>query len=469
MAAAGMAFRSTPLEPRPTLLFALTSALACRRLPLTMTRSWSGPSPRSVAGRTLSVPSVMVGRGKLNDGAIFWMIWLVSVDGELSICSCVITSTGTAFSCSAPMAREPTVISCPKETLRTKSWVASPPEVFTSAVRVWNPCSMAVTRTLPRAGTVSSYLPSASVTAVTSSADTVTPGSADPSGSVTRPRIVVDCAARGRANSDSKKKTRRPSLGIGAPFKRSRVAEVRKYTAAPARPEEAAPPQRQGDPGAAFLVASAMAGASRALPAATTIPYPHLRFIGVRGGGGTVLRIAEDPAGPVIRNSRRGVRNSTLGVPNLTLGVRNPTLGVRNFTLGVRYFTLGVRYFTLGVRNLTLGVRNPTLGVPNLTLGVRDSTSVVQEPHPRHRTPHAWHRRSHVRRKSSRDWRPRTPTLACATPNVACSASLLQSVYTNVGIANSNRGVANSKREVRDSTDVLFRGRSSRYRSVTDV
>ena len=71
MAEAGMALRSTPLEPRPTVLFALTSALAWRRLPLTMTSSWSGPRPRSVAGRTESVPSLMVGRGKLNDGAIF--------------------------------------------------------------------------------------------------------------------------------------------------------------------------------------------------------------------------------------------------------------------------------------------------------------------------------------------------------------------------------------------------------------
>jgi hypothetical protein len=39
MAVAGMAFRSTPLEPRPTELFAFTSALACRRLLLTMTSS----------------------------------------------------------------------------------------------------------------------------------------------------------------------------------------------------------------------------------------------------------------------------------------------------------------------------------------------------------------------------------------------------------------------------------------------
>ena len=35
----------------------------------------------------------------------------VSEEGDLSICSRGMTSTGTAFSCSAPTAREPTVIS----------------------------------------------------------------------------------------------------------------------------------------------------------------------------------------------------------------------------------------------------------------------------------------------------------------------------------------------------------------------
>ena len=74
IADAGMALRSTPLEPRPTVLFAFTSALACRRFPLSITRSWSGPSPRSVAGRTVSVPSLIVGRGKLNEGESFCRI-----------------------------------------------------------------------------------------------------------------------------------------------------------------------------------------------------------------------------------------------------------------------------------------------------------------------------------------------------------------------------------------------------------
>jgi hypothetical protein len=84
------------------------------------------------------------------------MIWFVSVDGEVVICSWVMMSMGTAFSCSAPMAREPTVISWPKETFRVKSCVASPLPASTVTVRDWNPCNAAVTRTAPRTGTLSS-------------------------------------------------------------------------------------------------------------------------------------------------------------------------------------------------------------------------------------------------------------------------------------------------------------------------
>ena len=73
-----MALRSTPVEPRPIVPLTCTSALVWRRLPLTSTSTWSGPRPRRVAGRTVSVPSVIVGRGKLNDGASASMIWLVS-------------------------------------------------------------------------------------------------------------------------------------------------------------------------------------------------------------------------------------------------------------------------------------------------------------------------------------------------------------------------------------------------------
>ena len=100
-----------------------TSALVWRRLPLMRTSTWSGPRLRRVAGRTESVPSVIVGRGKLKEGASFWMTCMVSLRPVASICFVVMMSTGTAFSASAPTAREPTVISSWKPRPRAKSWV----------------------------------------------------------------------------------------------------------------------------------------------------------------------------------------------------------------------------------------------------------------------------------------------------------------------------------------------------------
>ena len=98
IALAGMALRSTIPEPRPMLPFTLIRALECRRLPLTSTSTWSGARPRRVAGRVWSVPSVMVGRGKLKDGASDWMICAVSVRPVCLISAAVSTSTGTAAS-----------------------------------------------------------------------------------------------------------------------------------------------------------------------------------------------------------------------------------------------------------------------------------------------------------------------------------------------------------------------------------
>ena len=66
--AIGIALRSTGEEPRPWLPLRLISAVVWRRLPLTSTSTWSGASPRSCAGRTASVPSVIAGRGKFSDG-----------------------------------------------------------------------------------------------------------------------------------------------------------------------------------------------------------------------------------------------------------------------------------------------------------------------------------------------------------------------------------------------------------------
>ena len=67
--AVGIVFRSTAAAPRPIVPLTLTSEAAWRRLQFTSTSVWSGARPRSVAGRTVSVPSARPGRGKLNDGS----------------------------------------------------------------------------------------------------------------------------------------------------------------------------------------------------------------------------------------------------------------------------------------------------------------------------------------------------------------------------------------------------------------
>ena len=59
---------STAALPRPIVPLMLSKAETWRRLPLTSTSAWSGLSPRSVAGRSTSVPSAIDGCGKLNDG-----------------------------------------------------------------------------------------------------------------------------------------------------------------------------------------------------------------------------------------------------------------------------------------------------------------------------------------------------------------------------------------------------------------
>ena len=102
IAEAGIAFRSTPVVPRPMTPEVATCALWWRRLPLMRTSTWSGPRPRRVAGRTVSAPSDSVGRGKLKEGASACRIAFVSEAPVVWICFTVSTSTGTAFSASAP-------------------------------------------------------------------------------------------------------------------------------------------------------------------------------------------------------------------------------------------------------------------------------------------------------------------------------------------------------------------------------
>jgi hypothetical protein len=140
MALGGMAFRSTAVEPRPTVPLTLTSALPCRRLPLSSTSSWSGARPRSVAGRTWSVPSAMVARGKFTEGASRWMICAVSVSPVCWISSEVTTSTGTgALSTERSGRREPTTtsasMSIPAPASTRKSRVAACPAATATVAR----------------------------------------------------------------------------------------------------------------------------------------------------------------------------------------------------------------------------------------------------------------------------------------------------------------------------------------------
>ena len=100
IAAIGMVLMSVPAEPRPMDCCTLTSACWWRRLPLTSTSTWSGPSPRSVAGQIRSVPSLTKLVGKLNEGASFCSSLPVSIAPVASIASRPITSTGAAVSVS---------------------------------------------------------------------------------------------------------------------------------------------------------------------------------------------------------------------------------------------------------------------------------------------------------------------------------------------------------------------------------
>ena len=109
----GMVLRSTAEEPRPTVPLTLTSAALWRRLPLMSTSVWSGPKPRSVAGRTVSVPSARPGRGKLKDGNETDRAWLSSVTPRFCSAEAGTTSTGTAVSSAERLAtRVPVITTC---------------------------------------------------------------------------------------------------------------------------------------------------------------------------------------------------------------------------------------------------------------------------------------------------------------------------------------------------------------------
>ena len=90
---------STADEPRPIEPLTLTSEAAWRRLELTSTSVWSGARPRRAAGRTVSVPSLSAGRGKLNEGSATDSAWFTSDDAALLRGRrALTTSTATAVS-----------------------------------------------------------------------------------------------------------------------------------------------------------------------------------------------------------------------------------------------------------------------------------------------------------------------------------------------------------------------------------
>ena len=79
IAPTGIAFKSVPTEPRPTVELTFTNAVECCLFPLTKTKTWSGPSPRKVAGSMWSVPLEIVWRAELKEGAEKFIIWVKSV------------------------------------------------------------------------------------------------------------------------------------------------------------------------------------------------------------------------------------------------------------------------------------------------------------------------------------------------------------------------------------------------------
>jgi len=95
---AGIASRSTPVEPRPVVPFTFSSALVCRRRPFTSTSTWSGPMPRSVSGWITSLPSATPLRGAWMPGASDCSARLVCIRPVARSAVPGITSTGCGTS-----------------------------------------------------------------------------------------------------------------------------------------------------------------------------------------------------------------------------------------------------------------------------------------------------------------------------------------------------------------------------------
>src|SRR2546426_9821406 len=221
MAAAGIAFKSTPTVPRPNVPLTCTSAGGCRRLPLTSTSTWSGPRPRRLAGLMWSEPSAMVWWDALNDGASVARIWFTSVWPVSCTSWEVMTSTGTGVSTAVRDVRAPTTTISLRErgvAVSLKSTVTVCPAGTTTRSSAAS-CPMSRARTLcTPAGTLRRYCPFSLVRTLRAVPTTTTlaPASGAPdSVATTVPETVpVCCAIRGTKGTASRNTTDSRSAGV---------------------------------------------------------------------------------------------------------------------------------------------------------------------------------------------------------------------------------------------------------------
>ncbi len=142
--AAGMVFMSTADEPRPMVPFTFTSDEEWRRLELTSTRVWSGPMPRRVAGRMVSVPSARPGRGKFSDGNAIASAWLISVVPAFFSDSAEMISTGEVVSRAVRLAtRVPVTITVAASGCGSV-WALAPLPMNSEAIEMARMCFLGV-------------------------------------------------------------------------------------------------------------------------------------------------------------------------------------------------------------------------------------------------------------------------------------------------------------------------------------
>src|SRR5947209_4133710 len=221
MAAAGIAFKSTPTVPRPNVPLTCTSAGGCRRLPLTSTSTWSGPRPRRLAGLMWSEPAARVWCDALNDGASVARIWFTSVWPVSCTSWEVMTSTGTGVSTAVRDVRAPTTTISLRErgvAVSLKSTVTVCPAGTTTRTSAAS-CPMSRARTLcTPAGTLRRYCPFSLVRTLRAVPTTTTlaPTSGAPdSVAATVPETVpVCCATSGTKGTTNRNAIRSGSTGV---------------------------------------------------------------------------------------------------------------------------------------------------------------------------------------------------------------------------------------------------------------